>query len=210
MSESPQLRILIAEDHLIARVGITTIINAQPDMEVVGEAANGQQAAELHAQLKPDVTLMDIRMPVMTGLEAIAAIRRQSPQARIIALSTYGGDQDVRRALEAGAQAYLTKEVLHDELLKAIRAVHAGKSYLPAGVASALAAQWPHADLSARELDVLTLIVKGMGNKQIAAALDIAEYTVKNHVKNILAKLGVEDRTQAAMSALQRGIVHLE
>lgn len=209
MSDFSPVRILIAEDHLIARVGITTIINAQRDMTVVAEAANGQQAVELHRKFRPDITLMDIRMPVMTGIEAIAKIRSESPGARIIALSTYGGDQDVRRALEAGAQAYLTKEVLHDELLKAVWAVHAGRSYLPMDVAATVAAQWPSPDLSARETEVLVLIVKGMSNKQIAATLGIAEHTVKNHVKSILSKLGVEDRTQAATSALQRGIVHL-
>lgn len=209
MSEFSPIRVLIAEDHLIARVGITTIINAQRDMTVVAEAANGEQAVELHRKYRPDITLMDIRMPILTGVEAIAKIRSESPHARIIALSTYGGDQDVRRALEAGAQAYLTKEVLHDELLKAIWAVHAGRSYLPQDVAATVAAQWPSPDLSARETEVLTLIVKGMSNKQIAATLAIAEHTVKNHVKNILSKLGVEDRTQAATSALQRGIVHL-
>lgn len=206
---STPIRILVAEDHVIARMGVTTIVNMQTDMEIVGEAANGQQAVELHRQLLPDVTLLDIRMPVMTGIEAAAAIRRDSPKARLIALSTYGGDEDIRRALNAGVHSYLTKDVLHDELLKAIRAVHAGQSYLPAGVAAALAAQVPRPDLSARELQVLELIVKGLANKQIAYALGIAEHTVKNHVKNILDKLDVEDRTQATTAAIQRGIVHL-
>lgn len=206
---STPIRVLVAEDHVIARVGVTTIVNMQTDMEIVGEAANGQQAVELHRQLQPDVTLLDIRMPVLTGIEAAAAILRESPKARLIALSTYGGDEDIRRALNAGVHSYLTKDVLHDELLKAIRAVHAGQSYLPAGVAAALAAQVPRPDLSARELQVLELIVKGLANKQIAYALGIAEHTVKNHVKNILDKLDVEDRTQATTAAIQRGIVHL-
>jgi DNA-binding NarL/FixJ family response regulator len=203
------IRVLVAEDHVIARVGVTTIVNMQTDMEIVGEASNGQQAVDLHRQLLPDVTLLDIRMPVLTGIEAAAAIRRESPKARLIALSTYGGDEDIRRALQAGVHSYLTKDVLHDELLKAIRAVHAGQSYLPAGVAAALAAQMPRPDLSARELQVLELIVKGLANKQIAYALGIAEHTVKNHVKNILDKLDVEDRTQATTAAIQRGIIHL-
>jgi DNA-binding NarL/FixJ family response regulator len=209
MTDPPSVRVLIAEDHLIARVGLTTIINAQPGMSVVAEATNGLRAVELHRQFRPDITLMDIRMPVMDGIEAIAKIRSEFPSARIIALSTYGGDQDVRRALEAGAQAYMTKEVLHDELLKAIRAVLAGRTYLPADLAAAVASQLSGNDLTARELEVLSLIVRGLSNRQIAGELAIAEYTVKNHVKNILGKLGVEDRTQAATTALQRGIVHL-
>jgi two-component system NarL family response regulator len=207
MSET--IRILVAEDHLVARVGVTTIVNLQQDMAVVAEACNGQQAVELYRQYQPDVALLDLRMPVMTGVEAALAIRKEFPHARLIALTTYGGDEDIRRALAAGVQAYLTKDVLHDELLKAIRAVHAGQTYLPAGVAAALAAQMPRPDLSAREVQVLELIVQGLANKQIAYALSIAEHTVKNHVKSILSKLGVQDRTQAATAAIQRGIIHL-
>jgi DNA-binding NarL/FixJ family response regulator len=203
------IRILIAEDHLIARVGVSTIVNMQPDMMVVAEASNGQQAVDLFRQCQPDVVLMDMRMPGMSGVEAAELIRRFSPEARIIALTTYGGDEDIHRALQAGVMAYLTKDVLHDELLNAIRAVHAGKTYLPVAVASALAAQVTRPNLSPREMEVLRLIVRGMGNKQIAFELRIAEHTVKNHVKNILSKLGVEDRTQAATAAIQRGIVHL-
>jgi DNA-binding NarL/FixJ family response regulator len=206
---SNPIRILVAEDHLVARVGVTTIVNLQPDMTVVAEASNGQQAVELYRKHLPDVTLLDMRMPGMSGVEAAAAIRKDYPNARMIALTTYGGDEDIRRALAAGVQAYLTKDVLHDELLKAIRAVYAGQTYLPAAVAAALAAQMPRPDLSARELQVLELIVQGLANKQIAYALSIAEHTVKNHVKNILSKLGVQDRTQAATAAIQRGIIHL-
>lgn len=204
-----KIRILVAEDHLVARVGVTTIVNMQPDMTVVAEAGNGQQAVELYRKHMPDVALLDMRMPIMSGVEAATAIRAQFPNARMIALTTYGGDEDIRRALAAGVQAYLTKDVLHDELLKAIRAVHAGQTYLPTGVAAALAAQMPRPDLSAREVQVLELIVRGLANKQIAYSLNIAEHTVKNHVKNILSKLGVQDRTQAATAAIQRGIVHL-
>jgi DNA-binding NarL/FixJ family response regulator len=207
MNES--IRILVAEDHLVARVGVTTIVNMQPDMTVVAEATNGQQAVDLFRRHLPDVSLLDLRMPVMGGVEAATAIRREFPAARMIALTTYGGDEDIRRALNAGVQAYLTKDVLHDELLKAIRAVHGGQTYLPSGVASALAAQMPRPDLSAREIQVLELIVQGLANKQIAYQLKIAEHTVKNHVKNILSKLGVQDRTQAATAAIQRGIIHL-
>jgi len=206
---SEPIRILVAEDHLVARVGVTTIVNMQPDMKVVAEASNGQQAVELYRQHRPDVTLLDLRMPGMGGVEAATAIRAEFPTAKMIALTTYGGDEDIRRALTAGVLAYLTKDVLHDELLKAIRAVNEGHTYLPAAVAAALAAQLPRPDLSAREVQVLELIVRGLANKQIAYTLNIAEHTVKNHVKNILSKLGVQDRTQAATAAIQRGIIHL-
>lgn len=213
MNDSPQhngkIRILVAEDHLVARVGVTTIVNMQPDMEVVAEASNGQQAVEMFRAYRPDVALLDLRMPVMGGVAAAQAIRSEFPAAHMIALTTYGGDEDIRRALAAGVQAYLTKDVLHDELLKAIRAVHGGQTYLPAAVAASLAAQLPRPDLSAREVQVLELIVRGLANKQIAYTLNIAEHTVKNHVKNILSKLGVQDRTQAATAAIQRGIIHL-
>jgi DNA-binding NarL/FixJ family response regulator len=204
-----KIRILVAEDHLVARVGVTTIVNMQPDMEVVGEASNGQQAVEMFRKLQPDVALLDMRMPVMSGVEAAQKIRAEFSSAHLVALTTYGGDEDIRRALAAGVQAYLTKDVLHDELLRAIRAVYAGQTYLPAGVAASLAAQMPRPDLSAREIQVLELIVQGLANKQIAYQLSIAEHTVKNHVKNILGKLGVQDRTQAATAAIQRGIIHL-
>jgi two-component system NarL family response regulator len=206
---SDKIRILVAEDHLVARVGVSTIVNMQPDMTVVAEASNGQQAVELFRKHRPDVTLLDLRMPGMGGVEAAAAIRAEFPTARMIALTTYGGDEDIRRALAAGVLAYLTKDVLHDELLKAIRAVNEGHTYLPAAVAAALVAQLPRPDLSAREVQVLELIVQGLANKQIAYTLNIAEHTVKNHVKNILSKLGVQDRTQAATAAIQRGIIHL-
>jgi two-component system, NarL family, response regulator len=209
MKNANPIRILVAEDHLVARVGVSTIVNLQPDMIVVAEAANGQQAIELYRAHLPDVTLLDLRMPILSGIEAAAAIHKEYPRARLIALTTYGGDEDIRRALQAGVQAYLMKDILHDELLKAIRAVHEGQTYLPASVAAALAAQMPRPDLSARELQVLELIVAGLANKQIAYTLNIAEYTVKNHVKNILDKLAVQDRTQAATVAIQRGIIHL-
>jgi len=206
---SNPIRILVAEDHLVARVGVSAIVNMQPDMTVVAEATNGRQAVELYRRHLPDVALLDLRMPVMGGTEAAAVIRAEFPQAKMIALTTYGGDEDIRRALAAGMQAYLTKDVLHDELLNAIRAVHDGRRYLPPAVAAALAAQMPRPDLSVRELQVLELIVRGLANKQIGYTLTIAEHTVKNHVKNILSKLGVQDRTQAATAAIQRGIIHL-
>jgi len=194
---------------VIARVGVAAIVNAQPDMTVVAEATNGQQAMALYRKHQPDVVLMDMRMPVLGGVEAVTAIRKEFPGARILALSTYSGDEDIHRAFLAGVQTYLTKDVLHDELVHAIRAVHAGQKYLPAPVAAALAAQLPRPELSARELEVLNLIVQGSSNKQIAFALSIAEHTVKNHVKSILSKLDVDDRTQAATAAIRRGIIHV-
>jgi DNA-binding NarL/FixJ family response regulator len=203
------LRILIAEDHLIARVGVKTILNMQPDMLVVAEAANGAQAVELYRKHSPDIVLMDLRMPGLGGSEAAVVILAEFPAARIIGLSTYGGDEDIRRALNSGMLSYLTKDVLHDELIRAIHAVSAGETYLPSSVSAVLAAGTLPAALSAREMDVLSLIVKGQGNKQIAFQLGIAEHTVKNHVKNILSKLDVEDRTQAATAAIQRGIIHI-
>lgn len=194
---------------MIARMGVKTILSMQPDMSVAGEASNGSQAVELYRKLQPDVLLMDMRMPVMSGVAAALAIRAEFPDARIIGLSTYGGDEDIRRALQAGMRAYLTKDVLHDELIRAIHAVHAGETYLTAEVRAILDAAALPADLSAREMEVLGLIVKGKSNKQIGFDLGIAEHTVKNHVKNILDKLGVDDRTQAATEAIQRGIIHL-
>lgn len=201
------IRILIAEDHIIARAGVQAIVNAQPDMTIVAEAGNGEQALALYRQYRPDVILMDMRMPVMNGFAALAELRREFPSARVVALSTFGGDEDIRRAMNAGAQAYLTKDVLPDELIAAIRAVHAGERYLPELVLATLAAEMPR--LSERELEVLRLVAQGLSNKRIAYVLNIAEDTAKNHVKSILKKLGADDRTQAATEAIQRGIIHL-
>jgi DNA-binding NarL/FixJ family response regulator len=204
---SPRIRILVAEDHLVARVGIAAIINRQKDMVVVGEATNGKQAVTQFNKLLPDVALLDVRMPVMTGIQAAAAILAQHPSAKLIALSTFGGDEGIRRAMEIGMRAYLTKDVLHDELLRTIRAVHEGKKYLPEAVEYALQTQ--SANLSEREVEVLRLIACGLANKQIAHSLNIAEPTVKNHLRSIFAKLGVQDRTEAAIAAIQRGIVQI-
>ncbi len=208
--ETTTIRILIAEDHFIARAGVAAVVNAQPDMSVVAEATNGERAVALYRELRPDVALMDVRMPGMSGLEAVSSILAEFPDARIVVLSSYGGDEDIHRAFLVGVRSYLTKDVLHDDLIRAIQCVHAGQKYIPPHVAAALAAQSPRPDLSTRELEVLKLVVKGLGNKQIAYALNMAEHTAKNHVKHILSKLGVEDRTQAATVAIQRGIVHLE
>lgn len=203
------IRVLVAEDHVIARVGVTTIINKQHDMKVIAEAADGAEAVALYPRHKPDVTLVDLRMPVLSGLEATVAILERFPDARIIALTSYGGDADVRRALRAGVRGYLTKDLLQDELLTAIRKVHQGSSYLPAALAAVLNAQGARPDLTQRELQVLELVVRGLANKQIAYSLNLSEFTVKNHLKRLLDKLGVQDRTQAATAAIERGIVHL-
>jgi DNA-binding NarL/FixJ family response regulator len=204
--EAPPVRIVIADDHLIARVGLVTIVNEQQDMTVVAEATNGQQAVALYRKLRPDVILMDLRMPVMDGFEATRVIRAEFPDARILALSTYSADEYIHRAFTAGVQAYLKKDVQHDDLIQAIRAVHSGQ----APIVASLVAQWPRPDLSARELEVLRLIAQGLSNKQIGYALSIAEYTVMNHVKSILGKLEADDRTQAATVAIHRGIIHLQ
>ena len=204
-----KIRILIAEDHFVARAGLMAVLNAQPDMTVVAEAADGREAVDLFDKHRPDLALLDMRMPELSGSEAAAAIRAKHPDARLIALTTFGGSEDIRRALAAGVRGYLTKEVLRDELLKAVRTVHRGDTFLPPGVSESLHAQEGHEPLSARELEVLRLIVAGLGNKQIAYSLDIAEPTAKSHVKSILAKLGVADRTQATTEAIRRGIVHL-
>jgi two-component system NarL family response regulator len=201
-----KIRILVAEDHLIARVGVTSIINMQPDMTVVAEAVNGQQALNQYRKHRPDVTLLDMRMPVMSGVEAAIAIRAEFPDSHLIALTTYDGDENIRRAVDAGVRAYLTKDVRHEELLKTIRAVYGGETCLPAAL---LDPELPPPHLSAREIQVLQLVVGGLSNKQIAHNLNIADTTAKNHVKNILGKLRVQDRTQAATAAIQRGIVTL-
>jgi two-component system, NarL family, response regulator len=209
LSESLPIRVLIVEDHLIARAGLGAIVAAQPDMAVVAEAADGQQGLALYRAHRPNVTLMDMRMPTMNGFDAIGAIRAEFPDARVIALSTFGGDQDIRKALLAGAKAFLTKDAPYDELVGAIRLVHAGRQYLPESVAATLAAEPSLPELSGRELEVLRLVVRGLSNKEIACRLAIAEDTAKNHVKSILRKLGAHDRTQAATAAIQRGIIHL-
>jgi two-component system NarL family response regulator len=188
---------------------VITIVNKQQDMTVVAAASNGNQTVKLYRAHLPDIVLLDIRMPILSGLDAASAIRTEFPDARIIALTTYGGAEDIRRALNVGVQSYLTKDLVQGELLKAIREVHAGRSYVPDSLATLVQAQMARPNLTERELQVLELVVRGQVNKQIAYSLNLAEYTVKNYVKSILAKLEVQDRTQAATVALQRGIIHL-
>ena len=204
------IRVLVVEDHNVVRQGLVALIKTVPDMAVVGEASDGKQAVEFFRQHKPDVTIMDLRLPVMSGVEAITAIRREYPAARVIVLTTFDGDEDIYRALQAGARGYLLKDMSGDDLMDAIRTVHAGKSRIPAAVAQRLADRMVGPELTARELEVLKLIVAGKSNKEIGLALFISEATVKTHINNLLSKLGVSDRTQATTTALQRGIVHFD
>ncbi|HEX3228893.1 MAG TPA: response regulator transcription factor [Pyrinomonadaceae bacterium] len=210
MPKTSPISILIADDHFVVRTGLAAVISTQPDMVVVAEAVNGRQAVELFRQHRPDITLMDLRMPEMNGVEAITAIRGEFPKARLIVLTTYDGDEDIYRALQAGARGYLLKDMLREGLLEAVRAVHEGHRRIPAEVANRLAERLTRSELTSREMEVLELIVKGKTNKEIGAELGVAEGTVKIHINNILSKLGVNDRTQAATFALQRGIIHLE
>lgn len=191
------------------RQGLVALIKTVPDMTVVAEAADGQQGVALFRKHQPDVTIMDLRLPGMGGVEAIGAIRRDFPAARIIVLTTFDGDENIFRALQAGARGYLLKDMFGDELMEAIRTVHAGKMRIPAPVAERLAGRMGGPSLTNRELDVLRLIVSGKSNKEIGGELSISEATVKTHINNILSKLGVSDRTQAATTALQRGIIDL-
>jgi DNA-binding NarL/FixJ family response regulator len=204
------IKILIVDDHHIVRQGLVALLKTVPGLTVAAEAADGEQAVELHRKHKPDVTLMDLRLPKMNGVDAIAKIRDGSPGARIIVLTTFDGDEDIYRALQAGAKGYLLKGMDLAELTEAIRSVHAGRTRIPPRVAEKLAERMSGASLTARELEVLRLIVAGKSNRDIGTALFISEATVKTHVNSLLSKLGVEDRTQAATTALQRGIVHLE
>ena len=209
MYAEKKIRILIVDDQAVVRQGFVALVNLVSDMEVIAEATNGKQAIEQFRVHQPDITLMDLRMPVMSGVEAIAAIRREFPQARIIVLTTFDGDEDIYRSLQAGAQGYLLKDMFFNELEEAVRKVHSGLRRIPNVIAGRLAERMGSTDLTGRELEVLEQIVKGKSNKEIASALGISEATVKSHINNLLSKLGVADRTQAATTALQRGLVHL-
>ena len=206
---SARIRVLCVDDHRVVREGLAAMINRRPDMQVVAEAANGAEALEMYRQHAPDVTLMDLQLPGMNGLGAIRAIRAEHPTARIVVLTMYQGDEDILRALEAGAATYLIKDDLSDELIPIIREVHAGKKPLPSKVAQVLEDRSTEPRLSSREIEVLDLVAKGMRNKEIAGALNISEETAKVHVRNVLTKLEVNDRTAAVHVALKRGILHL-
>ena len=204
-----ELRLMLVDDHYLVRVGLSSVIALEPDMRVCAEAATGHQAIELFRSDRPDVTLMDLRLPDLSGTEAIRTIRVEFPQARIIALSTFAGDEEIHMALEAGALAYLVKTVQPEELVDTIRKAAAGQRHVPPELAARLAARSPRSHLSPRELEVIKLMIQGKRNREIALHLAITEGTVKIHVSNVLAKLGVTDRTEAVTQALQRGIVAL-
>lgn len=206
---SAQIRILAVDDHVLVREGIAVLLNPEPDMALVAEASNGREAIQQFRAHRPDITLMDLQMPEMNGLDAILSIRGEFPEAKIIVLTTYQGDVQILRALKAGARGYLLKNTLHKELLETIRAVHAGKKALSPEASYEIAEHSSDDALTPAEINVLRLIAAGNANKQIADQLSITEETVKGRVKNILSKLGANDRTQAAMIGLKRGIIEL-
>jgi DNA-binding NarL/FixJ family response regulator len=208
--EQEKIRVLVVEDHHVVRQGLVALLKVADGIEVVGEAADGVEAITQFRKHLPNVTLIDLRLPRMGGVDVIQRIRMETPQARFIVLTTYDGDEDIFRALQAGARAYLLKGMTSDELISTIRAVHAGKSYIPPAVAEKLAERVGTEELTPREFDVLEQIVHGRSNKEIATELEISEATVKTHINSLLGKLGVADRTQAATAAIQRGIVPLE
>jgi DNA-binding NarL/FixJ family response regulator len=203
------IRILCVDDHPLVRKGIASILANEADMELVAEANDGREAVALFKELKPDVVLMDLRMPELDGTTATRLIRQEAPDARIIALTSYDGDQDIYRALEAGVRGYILKEMVHTEVVRAIRTVHSGKRLMPQEVAERLSEYFPQVALTPREVEVLGCVAKGMANKEIATKLGTASGTVKMHIQNILAKLGASDRTHAVTIAMERGILYL-
>ena len=204
------IRLLVVDDHPAFRMGLAALVQSQPDMEVAAESGDGQQAVELFRKVKPDVTLMDLRLPGLSGVEAILAIRKDFPDARVIVVTTYDWDEDVYRAMQSGAKSYLLKDMTQEQIAGTIRAVHAGDNTLPSNVAERLAERLKREELTEREQEVLTLLTKGRSNKEIASDLSISEDTVKYHLKTLFTKLGVQDRTEAAISAIRHGIVHLD
>ena len=210
MSSDPSLiRVLAVDDHQLVRVGIATLLLPESDMKLVGEASNGREAIAKFRECRPDVTLMDLQMPEMSGFDAITAIHHEFPEARIIVLTTYAGDVQAMRAMQAGAQGYVLKNLLHKELLQTIRAVHAGRKAMSPDLATQVAEHAGEEGLTAKEIDVLRLIAAGNANKEVAAQLSITEETVKSRVKNILEKLGANDRTHAVSIAVKRGFIEL-
>jgi DNA-binding NarL/FixJ family response regulator len=209
MKSQTKIQILVADDHYIVRMGLISLVSTEPDMEVVAEAANGTQAVELFDKFVPDLILMDLRMPGKDGIQATIEIRNKFPAARILMLTTFDGDEDIHKALQAGAQGYVLKNSTGDTLIPALRTVAAGQRWIPKDVAGRLNSRKMFEDLTPREIQVLQLLTKGLANKEIADALNISEYTVKDHLKNILAKLRAADRTEAVTKAISRGIIHL-
>jgi DNA-binding NarL/FixJ family response regulator len=209
MPNPKRIRILVVDDHFMVRMGLSASLNVEADMEVIAEAANAETALTAYRQHQPGLVIMDVRLPGSSGAEATAAIVREFPEARILMLSTHSGEEDVFRSLHAGARGYILKSAMREELLRAIREVSDGRRYVDPTVAPLLAAHTQHRPLTSRELEVLRMVAKGWGNKEIGAALNIAEVTVKLHVSHVLEKLEVKDRTEAATVALQRGIISL-
>jgi DNA-binding NarL/FixJ family response regulator len=210
MKKESKIKIMVVEDHFLVRIGLVSATEVEPDMEVVAESDNGRQAIDLYRRKRPDVVIMDLRLPGMTGTETTRMLTREFPNARVLILSTFGGDEDIYQALQAGACGYLLKDMPRPQLLEAIRTAHSGRRFIPPEIAVRLAERVPNSELTPRELDVLKLLAKGLLNKEIAASLAIAEGTVKVHVINILGKLQANDRTEAVTLALKRGIIHLE
>jgi DNA-binding NarL/FixJ family response regulator len=204
-----RIRVLIADDHPLLRDGVASIIDNQPDMVLVSQAGNGREAIQMHREHRPDVTLMDLRLPDMSGIESMIAIRADSPEARVIILTTFDGDVDIQRALQAGASGYLLKSMPQKQLVEAIRQVHAGKRRIPAELAAQLAEHMGDDGLSEREIAVLKLVAEGNRNREVGEQLSITEETVKAHIRHIMEKLSAKDRTQAVAIAVRRGIIQL-
>lgn len=210
MQHSKPIRILVVDDHFMVRMGLCSSLNVEPDMEVVAEAGSGEAALEAYRKHHPSLVMMDLKLPGMSGTDCTATLVREFPDARVLVLSTYSGEEEIYRAMQAGAQGYVVKSIVREELLRAVREVHHGTQYLDPLVAAQLAERQSHRSLSTREVEVLRLVARGFGNKDIATTLNIAEVTVKLHVSHMLEKLEVKDRTQAATVALRRGIISLE
>ena len=210
VKKTNDITVMLVDDHPAFRKGMAALIESEPGLKVVAQTGDGAETLELYRRTKPDVVLMDLRLPGLGGVEATMAIRKEFPDVRIIVLTTFDADEDIYRAIQSGAKSYLLKDTPDDELASTIRAVHAGEAKLPARVARRLAERMQRADLSPREMDVVQLLIKGRSNKEIGSALFVSEDTVKAHLKTLFAKLNVRDRTEAAISAIQHGIVHLE
>lgn len=209
METGPAIRILTVDDHELVRKGIAAILSTEPGLDLVAEANTGEDALRLHRTQRPDVTLMDLRLPDKSGVETTREIRAECPSAKIIVLTSYDGDQDIYRALEAGVRGYLLKEMLHTEVIRAIRTVHSGKRFIPLEVSQQLNGFFPDFALTPREIEVLSLVARGFGNKEVGDVLGTAPGTVKAHMQSILSKLGAKDRTHAVTIALRRGLIHL-
>lgn len=209
MKNLKPIRILVVDDHFMVRMGLSASLNVEPDMQVVTDVGTGEAALSAYREHQPTLVVMDVRLPGMSGSETVSVIVKEFPDAAILMLSTHSGEEEIYRSLQAGARGYVLKSVMREELLKAIREVFAGNRYVDSTVAAVLAARVSHRSLTGRELEVLRMVAQGLGNKEIAAHLNIAEVTVKLHVSHVLEKLNVKDRTEAATAALQRGIISL-